>query len=101
MRKLAGFLGVRSVGLFRSGKLASEGGEDNHDFGPGLGLEDAGAFVGGGAGGEDVVDQEDRFSLENAVFPLVAGEAEGVFEILEPLLAGEEDLLGGGAAKGL
>lgn len=88
---------VRSVGLFRSGKLAPEESKDNHDFGSGTGLQNLGALVGGGAGGEDVVNEEDGAPVEGAVPAFVAGEPEGVPEVLEPLVAGEEDLLGGGA----
>lgn len=77
--------------------LAAEGGEDNHHFGPGIGLEDTGAFVGGGAGGEDIIDEEDRFSLEAAEFLFPAAQAEGVPEVFKALGPGEENLLGGGA----
>ena len=83
-------------GRFFSDSLPAGHGDDGDFLGAGL-FEDAGALVGCGAGGEDIVHQEDGF-----VFDLIGGageaaEADGAFEVFEAGGAVEVGLVAGGA----
>jgi hypothetical protein len=77
-------------------RLSSGDGEDGDGLGGAFLFEDGGAGVGGGAGGEDIVDEEDGSA--GGVACGAPAEVEGGFEIEEPVFAAEGGL-GGGVAE--
>lgn len=63
--------------------LATNHGNDNDLCHSGFRAEDVGAFVGGGTGGEDIVDEEDRCIRETLALSPTARQGEGATEIRE------------------
>ena len=83
------------VGAGCKGELSAGDAEADDAGGVALVLEDLGAFVEGGSGGEHVVDEEDVAAFEGALTAGLRAEGEGVLEIGEAVFAIEGGLAGG------